>query len=99
MTLVVGDQLLDAVAKGKRPANDELQAIVARGYETKVVNRLNILEGIFSEGLADEYIELWAGKAASEDIAFDGFIPLQYHDYVCMRLAKSDIFPFVCSGS
>ncbi len=93
VTLVVGDQLLDAVAKGKRPANDELQAIVARGYETKVVNRLNILEGIFSEGLADEYIELWAGKAASEDIAFDGFIPLQYHDYVCMRLAEIGYFP------
>ncbi len=35
VTLVVGDQLLDAVAKGKRPANDELQAIVARATRRK----------------------------------------------------------------
>ncbi len=63
------------------------------------MNRLNILEGIFSEGLADEYIELWAGKAASEDIASTGSFRCNTMTMCACAWQKSDIFPFVCSGS
>ena len=90
---VMGDVLLDEIASGKRPASEKLKALVGRIYNSGEVDRLKIVQEIFANKLADDFIATWAGSVATSDIAFDGFIPAPHQEYVTKRLTALGYFP------
>jgi SAM-dependent methyltransferase len=89
--IVMGDVLLDDIAKGKREAPDALKALIANSYKKGEVDR--VTREIFEAGLGEDFIGTWAGQAAASDIAFDGFIPDRHQEAMRKRLLALGYFP------
>lgn len=90
---IMGDQLLRRIVSGDVAASEPLKLAIEAAYDASSVNWARVVETIFMSGVGNDYIALWAGKAASQDIAFDGYIPARYHEEVVSRLKELGYFP------
>jgi hypothetical protein len=93
VTVAMGDVLLNEISKGKRSVSKGLSDIVTRHFEAGDVDRARLIKDIFANDLGEDYITAWAGGVSTSDIALDGFIPQQYHDFVAHMLSQLGYFP------
>lgn len=89
--IVMGDVLLDDIAKGKIAVSSSLASLISKTYKKGEVDR--VIRELFAENLGNDFIAAWADSAKLADIAFDGFIPDKYQEDVCRRLRQIGFFP------
>lgn len=89
--VVSGDQTLDAVAKGKLAAPNELCEAIRRDFSR--VNIYQTIHHVFSSGLAPGLVKIWVQHAGEGDFALDAFVPAEYRAEVSRMIADEGFMP------
>lgn len=89
--LVSGDQVIDAIAKGRRDAPAPLQQCLREAYSPFAID--TVIERVFANGLGEALLAQWAAVAEGHDFALDAYVPAAHQPRVREALAALGYLP------
>lgn len=89
--VVSGDHIVDAIAKGKLAAPDELREAIRRDFSPLKIDQT--IHHVFSSGLAPGLVKICIEQAGMGDFALDAFVPPEYQEEVSRLISDKGYMP------